>query len=156
MDDHDPDGGLRVELWTRDLSPPPDGPRRAVVSRLRELEHREVVDEVAVRVWGKYVALPDAADTVDDPVRRRLAELQAWAERNDHSLEPAFETVKRSTLVSDASERAVRLPLQCLATYEEGRLVGVVPCSTEAGTNTVADCLERLERGATGRVSEPE
>lgn len=151
----DADAEVRVEVWTRDPSPPPDDPRRAVLARLRDLEAAGRVADVSVRVWSKYVATPDdAPDGNDPPVRERIAEFRRWAERNGHSLEPAFRRFERSTVVSDDAVELLRLPLQCLAVYEGDRLVGVFPCSTESGTETVTDCLRRLESETLGESGE--
>jgi hypothetical protein len=140
--------GLCVEVWMRELSPPPDDPRTAVLSRLREFESDGLVDDVSVRVWGKHVPARDgAADEGGSSVRRRVADFRAWAERNGHSLGPAFYRHERSSMVSAERDEVIRLPLQCLAVYEEGRLVGVFPCSADGETNTVDDCLRRLETG---------
>jgi len=148
MSHHETGPDLRVEVWMRDASPPADDPRATVLERLREFESRGVVDDLSVRVWGEYVAPPDAEpDGTEPPARERVAAFRAWAERNGHSLEPAFYRVERSSLVSEAGTDAIRLPLQCLAVYDGDRLVGVFPCSTADGTNTVADCLRRLETG---------
>ena len=141
------DSGLYAEVWLRDPSPTPDDPPRSVVSRLRALERQGIVDTVSVRVWGRYAPLPTTEGKPDDPVRRRLAEFRAWAERRGKSLEPAFQRIERGSLVSNASEEAYRLPLQCLAVYERGRLVDLSPCGTDEETETVSDCLSRLEGG---------
>jgi len=149
MSHDDPGTELRVEVWMRDAAPPADDPRTAVLDRLRELGSRGVVEDLSVRVWGEHVAAPDGEpDGTDPPARERIAAFQRWAERNGHSLEPAFYRVERSSLVSEEGTDAIRLPLQCLAVYEGDRLVGVFPCSTADGTNTVGDCLRRLETGA--------
>lgn len=50
-------------------------------------------------------------------------------------------------MVSEERSELIRLPLQCLAVYEDDQLVGVFPCTGDQGTNTVADCLHRLEPG---------
>jgi hypothetical protein len=148
MSDHEPAEELRVVVWTRDPSPPPGDPRRDVLSRLREVESTGVVDDVSVQVWSKHVSAPaDDADESSLRVRRRVAEFVQWADRNGHSLEPAFRWCERSSMVSEERTAVIRLPLLCLAVHEGGRLVGVFPCSTEGGTNTVADCLDRLETG---------
>lgn len=138
---------LRAELWTRDASPPPDDPRRAVRARLRDLAADDRIDDVAVRVWGRWAAPPSERPAENGPVRARLASFRAWADRTGHSLAPAFERCERSSLVSTERTEAVRLPLQCLAVFADDRPVGVFPCSTAAGTRTVEDCLRRLENG---------
>jgi hypothetical protein len=139
---------LRVVVWMRELSPPPEDPRETVLARLRELETAGQVDEVSVRVWGKSVPVPEeSGDGPRSPVQRRVATFRDWAEREGHSLGPAFRRYEQSTMVSEERNEALRLPLQCLAVYEDERLVGVFPCSTDIKTETVADCLDRLERG---------
>jgi len=141
MDRSDP---VRVVVWMRD-APPPDGPRSRVLDRLRELETDGAVDDVSVRVWGRYVDPPsDAPASEAGPIQTRIAEFRAWADREGHSLEPAFGRCERSTMVSAERREVIRLPLQCLAVYAGDRLVGVFPCSTGSGTETVADCIRRL------------
>lgn len=148
MTDRESEGDVRVVVWMRELSPPPDDPRRAVLSRLRGFESDGLVDDVSVRVWGKHVsARDDGADESGSSVRRHVAEFRAWAERNGHSLEPAFYRHERSSMVSDERDEVIQLPLQCLAIYEADRLVGVFPCSAGGETSTVEDCLRRLETG---------
>ncbi|MEF8863057.1 MAG: L,D-transpeptidase [Haloarculaceae archaeon] len=139
---------VRVDVWMRDAAPPPDDPRKTVLERLREFETEGTVDDVSMRVWGTFIAAPDDEhDGSESLARERVAEFQRWAERNGHSLEPAFERCERSSMVSEKGNDAIRLPMQCLAVYEGDRLVGVFPCSTADGTNTVEGCLERLETG---------
>ena len=57
MTSRKPSEDLRVEVWMRDLSPPPGDPRKNVLSRLRAFEAEGFVDEVSVRVWGKNVTV---------------------------------------------------------------------------------------------------
>lgn len=114
---------------------PPDDPRRTVLSRLRELEAAEVVDDVSVRIWEKSIpASPDELDVSASLVHDRIAEFQQWADRNGHSLEPAFRWCEQSTMVSEEQSEVIRLPLQCLAVYEDDQLVGVFPCTGDQGT----------------------
>lgn len=147
---------VRVVVWMRGASPPPDDPRTAVLTRLRELEAAGLVDDMSVRVWGRYVAAPsESAEGTEHPIRDRIAEFRAWAEENESSLEPAFRRCERTTMVSETTSDVIRLPLQCLAVYEGDRLVEVVPRSTGRGTETVADCVSRLETGALVGNSSP-
>lgn len=141
----------------RDASPPPGDPRARVLDRLRELETDGVVDDVSVRVWGRYVAAPtdEPADEAQF-VQSRIAEFEAWGDREGHSLEPAFQRCERTTMVSAERREVIRLPLQCLAVYAGDRLHGVFPCSTAIGTETVRDCVRRLEAGDVVDVSDTE
>jgi hypothetical protein len=141
----DIEGSVRVEVWMRDHAPPVGDPRRTVLSRLRELEAAGVVNDIAVRIWGKSVPVsPDDTAAAASPVHDRITEFQRWAERNGHSLEPGFSRHEQSTLVSGESSEILRLPIRCLAVYEDDHLVGVFPCTVDRGTTTVADCLSRL------------
>jgi len=139
---------VHVVVWMRDAPPPPDDPRSRVLDRLRELEADSAVDDVSVRVWGRYVDPPaDAPANEAGPIQARIAEFEAWADREGHSLEPAFGRCERTTMVSTDRREVIRLPLQCLAVYAGDRLVGVFPSSTGSGAETVADCVRRLEAG---------
>lgn len=148
MNSSEPGEDLRVEVWMRDLSPPPDDPRTNVLTRLRAFEAEGFVDEVSVRVWGKNVTVSrKGADGGSAVIRERVSEFQAWAERNGHSLEPAFRWCDQSSMVSERRNEVIRLPLQCLAIYADDHLVGVFPCSKDGETKTVGDCVARLETG---------
>lgn len=74
--------------------------------------------------------------------------LEAWAERRDNTLEPAF---RRRTVTSihapDETYDRVQVPLITLLVYEAGNLVGVAPCSDGERVHTVDDCLTALETG---------
>lgn len=131
----------------RDHAPLND-PRQTVLSRLRELEVAGVVDDVSVRSWGKSIpASPDELHASASLVHDRITEFQRWADRNGHSLEPAFRWCEQSTMVPEKRSEVIRLPLQCLAVYKDDQLVGVFACTGDQGPNTVADCLHRLEQG---------
>ncbi|WP_136591557.1 HTH domain-containing protein [Salinigranum halophilum] len=153
MTSRKPSEDLRVEVWMRDLSPPPGDPRKNVLSRLRAFEAEGFVDEVSVRVWGKNVTVSREEDDEGRTViRERVSEFQRWAERNGHSLEPAFRWRDQSSMVSEGGNEVIRLPLQCLAVYADDNLVAVFPCSMNGETNTVGDCLARLEMGDFDRI----
>jgi hypothetical protein len=139
---------VRVVVWLRDAPPAPDDPRSGILDRHRELEIDGAVDDVSVRVWGQYVDPPaDDVGSEEEPIQTRIAEFEAWADREGHPLEPAFGRCERTTMVSTDRREVIRLPPQCLAVYAGDRLVGVFPCSTGSGTETVADCVGRLEAG---------
>ena len=135
----------RAVVWLRDPSPPPGDSRRSALSRLRELESEGSLSDVSVRVWGRFVEASPRDDGDGRPIRDRIAEFYGWADRNDRSLDPAFRRCERSTLLSPEETDVIRLPLICVAIYRGDQLVRVVPCSTEEGTDTVPDCLSRLE-----------
>lgn len=153
MNTREPGEDIRVEVWMRDLSPPPGDPRKNVLSRLRAFEAEGVVGEVSVRVWGKNLTVSrEGADEGSTVIRERVSEFQTWAKRNGHSLEPAFRWRDQSSMVSEERNEVIRLPLQCLAVYAGDNLLGVFPCSMDGETNTVGDCLARLETGDFDRL----
>jgi len=153
MTDAEPDGHPRAVVWLRDPLPPPGDSRQSALSRLRELESEGTLSDVSVRVWGRFVEASPPDDGGDRPIRDRIAEFYEWADRNDRSLDPAFRRYERSTLLSREGTDVIRLPLICVAIYRGDRLIRVFPCSTEEGTDTVPDCLSRLE--ANGIDGEP-
>jgi hypothetical protein len=134
-----------VVVWTRDLSPPPDDPRRDVFARLQDLEDQGALADVSVRVWGKAVLASGNGAPEDTEITGRIAEFYRWAEHTGHSLEPAFERCARSTMVSEEKVEVVRLPLQCVELREGDDLVAVFPCSADGETQTVRECLDRFE-----------
>jgi hypothetical protein len=74
-------------------------------------------------------------------------EFRDWAERNGHSLEPAFERRTRSYVGLDRVDEVVVFPVVSLAMYDGSQLKGVFPCTDEDRTYTVGDALEAFERG---------
>jgi hypothetical protein len=139
----------RAVVWVRDPSPPPGDPRRALLSRLRELATEGPLGDLSVRSWGRFVDASPPEAGADRPIRARIAEFYEWADRSGHSLAPAFRRCERSTMLAPSGTEVIRLPLVCVAMYDDDRLVGVFPCSTDGETNTVPECVDRLERGDT-------
>ncbi|MFC6953620.1 HTH domain-containing protein [Halorubellus litoreus] len=138
------DRTLRVEVWTRERSPPPGNGRRETVATLRELEATGVLADVSIHTWGRSVPASPPEDG-ESLVHDRIEAFESWAACNGHSLEPAFRYRERTTLVSEHAEEVVHLPLQCLAVYDRDDLVAVFPCTNEDGTNTAAECVARLD-----------
>jgi hypothetical protein len=135
----------RAIAWTRDLSPPPEDPRRDALTRLLDLEDRGILSDVSVGLWGKAVLASGNGASDHTGIRDRVAEFYRWAERTGHSLEPAFERSEVSTMVSADFVEVVRLPLQCVELREGDDLVAVFPCTAEGETQTVGDCVDILE-----------
>lgn len=138
------DRPLRVEVWMRERSPPPGDGRRETVRTLRELEATGVLAAVSIHAWGRSipVAAPEDSESI---VHDRIGSFESWADRNGHSLDPAFRYRERTTLISERAEEVIHLPLQCLAVYDRDDLVAVFPCTNDDGTNTAAECVARLD-----------
>lgn len=141
----DPTDPIRVTMWIRDASHIAQECKSEAVARLHRLEKRGVVDEISVRTWGKQINLEPEPTTGDEEVRQAYEEFVSWAARNGYSLEPAFRRCDRTTLVSEGTTEVLVLPVVCLSVHEGETLTAVFPCSESDGTQTVDDCLSRLE-----------
>lgn len=145
----------RVELRVRDLTPASVHDRQeAIYEQLVQLQEDGHIADVSVEVWGKQVRAeagtnPAADDASTPAARLTYAELEAWAERNDYDLAPAFSTHSLGSLVTDKKEQieVIKFPTICLAVYDGDDLLAVAPCSTTEGVRTVDDCLAALQSG---------
>ncbi len=141
----------RVELWLREpASPGVEDRQVAIYDRLRSLERDGRIGRLDVSVWGRYLRPPGAADGLaadgdglGGGLWRTYSEFEAWAERNDHELAPAFRRRRLPSLVASEVEVVV-LPVACLAVRDGDDLAAVVPCSTADGVVTVEDGLDSL------------
>jgi len=140
-------GPIRVELWVRsgasvDIQDVFDDYRAA----LQQLADDDIIVEFSLCTWGKRLVYGSEgpSESASETVEKKIREFEAWAEREGHSLEPAFQYNEISSLLTDETRTVIRLPLLCIAVYEKTRLKGVFPCSRDGETRTVANCLERL------------
>jgi hypothetical protein len=138
------DRPLRVEVWTRARSPPLGDERRETIATLRELDATGVLADVSIHTWARSVPVSPPEDG-ESLVHDRLEAFESWAARNGHSLEPAFRSRERTTLVSAHAEAVIRLPTLCLAVYDRDGLVAVFPCTTEDGAKHVDGCVASLD-----------
>lgn len=148
----DADRGVRIRAWMRDQVVAAIPERQSeIISQLRRLEGEDRISGFSVRVWGKQIEADGAdLDGATNDVRERIAEFEAWADHNGHSLEPAFSRRTKSVPLTDEQREVIVPPVICLAVYEDDELVGVFPCSNGDGTNTVDDCLNGLGNGESG------
>lgn len=74
---------------------------------------------------------------------------EAWAERNDLSLDPGFQQRTRGFIGADGVEEVVVFPVAALAVYRDDELAAVFPCSDGERTYTVERALEAFEQDDT-------
>jgi hypothetical protein len=135
----------RAELYLRGDTYGTFDAQQDVLTRVRALEADGVLDEADVA--GEWQRIRTLNEDTRDGAIETYREFEAWAERNDHSLAPAFERRTRSYLGLDRMDDVVVFPVVSLAVYEGEHLQAVFPCSDEQGTYTVPDCLDAFERG---------
>jgi len=141
----------RVELYVRSLAPCGTSTEQdEVVERLRDLERRDVVDDVDLTVWGDAVCLDGASATVGTGrhVADRVREFHDWCEGSRTSLDPFFTRSTVESSISGDSYRRVVLPHRCLAVYAGDRLEEVYPRQVEGAVESLADGVRSLERVA--------
>lgn len=123
--------------------------REVVVDRLAAMAEAGDIARYDLRFWGRAVR-PDGPLSDTEFLGRiveRVGEFERWL--RDNGMDPAYTFGHHEVDSPVAGERYeyVTLPAVCLAVYEGGELTCVSPCHDGRGTDTVGDCLERLESG---------
>jgi len=134
--------GLGLELWTRR---PVCGPRTTIIDRLSALRTAGAIDDFSVKTWPEEIALTGTNQECDR--LETIERFEQWATDHGLGLRPPFETRTSSLLVGD-SEEVLLTPMLLLAVYEDGKLVGVYPCTDGEYTWTVTEFLDGLEADA--------
>lgn len=129
--------GVELTLCTRR---PVCGPRTSAVDRLGRLRGEGVIGDFSIETWPNKIVLDDEDRRLADLVDR----LESWADEQDLSLRPPFETRTVSPLVGQSRE-VLTLPAMMLLVRDGDGLVGVYPCSDGDRTWTVTDCLDAVE-----------
>ena len=136
----------RAELFVRsDLPTPSEKRRRAVETRLQELECAGVVDDAETTVWEKRVPVGDD----DCPERSRYDEFADWATEAGVSLAPFFDTRLCYSWETGEKRTDLVMPALCLAVYEDEELVQVAPFARGGTPHSIEECLDDLEAGRT-------
>lgn len=146
---------ITVELFVRSLSPAGARDRPStLVDRLEALAEAERIDDYSVFVWGREVPLStEAGYEHAELVLDRLGEFRSWAAERDATLD-GIELREASTL-TEKRYTALSLPMSALAEYADGRLVCVAPCTTDHGSLTVEERLDRLDTPAENAEASP-
>lgn len=143
-----------VRLCMRNHVPTDIHNRQTVVhDQLRELQTKGRIKDLSAEMWVKklYVDADDSPIAAEEQTRRPLSmykEFSEWAEQAGYSLEPAFSTQTVDSLITDTRGKVLRLPIVCLAAYDDdGNVIDVAPRSSEReDVYTVEDFLEKLRR----------
>lgn len=115
----------------------------AVLDRVRRLKHRDRIDGMRVRRWGKCVLHPgDVPPGVVDDRAEVVEELFDAVEGTDLSLSPAFRRTE-----DHGGRPLLYLPVVGLVIREGNRIVGVYPASEDDQRFTIDDALSAIEAG---------
>ena len=142
----------RAELYLRGDTYGTFDVQQDVLNRVRALESDDVFGEA--KVAGEWQRIRTMDEDTRSGAIATYREFADWADRNDHSLAPAFERRTRSYLGLDQVDDVVVFPVVSLAVYEGEHLQAVFPCSDGDQTYTVPDCLDAFERGDDGWVEQ--
>lgn len=140
---------VRVELYVRSLLPRGAHERQErVIERLERLEAANVVASFEVEVWGTRVGPSTAAARTGAgrAARERLETFVEWAQANDRSLRPCFETHAVASAFTETAYTAIEFPLLTLVEYEDDDIRHVAPSTDGTTTYSVSDRLQAFER----------
>lgn len=116
------------------------------LEELRDCEAAGRIEGFKLHRWPREVVV--SGDGAERAMIRGYGSYREWADRAGVSLEPAFTTRTRTSIVTDDEIEVLVLPSTCLALYDdEGYLVGVYPHADAEGIYTVADALARVRVG---------
>lgn len=135
-----------VELFVRSLSPT-EKPASDHAKQVRHLESEGHVDTASVTVWGHEVDLSTPAPDTGQFILDRVATFRSWADDNGVTMKPFFEIREVQSTITCEEYAALRLPVCCLAEFENDELVHVAPYSTGEAICSVADRIRRLGEG---------
>lgn len=136
---------LRAELYLRGDTYGTFDAQQQVLNRVKRLEANGVFSDSMVA--GEWQRIRTMAEDKRTGALATHAEFRDWAQRNDSSLEPAFERRTRSYVGMEEVDDIVVFPVVSLAIYDDRQLQAVFPCSNGDHTYTVGDALDAFERG---------
>lgn len=116
----------------------------AVIERVEELECTGRIGEFRVQSWPRRTRL--SPSHVASEVVEAFDRFEEWASRTGRSLRSAFEVRTRESEITGDHEEVLVVPEVCIAVYEAGNLVGVVPHVNQEVVYTVDDFLSELEQ----------
>lgn len=118
----------------------------ALREQLRDCEAAGRIGSFKLHSWPREVVV--SADRPERAMVRGYESYRVWAGRAGVTLEPAFATRTRRSIVTGEEIEVLVLPETALALYDDGGdLVGVYPHSDAGATYTVADALARVRVG---------
>lgn len=117
------------------------------VETLETCESEGTIDSLLLRSWPAEVALQ--SEGTHPEVVERFQRFQAWAERNDVSIEPPFRIRNSTSVASETETETLVTPGICLALYHDQQLRAVVPHVDEETTYSVPETIASLRTGTT-------
>lgn len=140
--------GVRVELFLRMHAPGEVVEQlREFATRARRLERAGAVDDVEIGTWATVRPAVEELSDSGPSVALTVRTFQAWADREGYTLRPGFERRETESMIGrPASE--IRVPVACVAVYQDDVLRFVAPCGDGERTYTVEECLDTLETAA--------
>lgn len=145
------DSRRTVHLYVRADAPLVEH-RAAVIDRLEQLDADDRIASYRVHPWPRAISLDllDLLDRLDgEDVAGLVREFEAWAAAFGCCIRPPFDVRTTYSTFTEETENLLVLPALCLATYDDGDLVGVAPFTDGRSIYTVEDALDALATGAT-------
>jgi hypothetical protein len=150
--------GRVLELYVRSIAAG-GAARPPLADRVTALAATGTVADAEVHVWGDEVALSTTAlrTRVGRTILDRVASFRSWARERGGTMTPFFESRTVTGRLTGETDATLRLPMACLAEYEDGELVHVAPVRTDGSVCTVEDRLRALESdtGPSGGTAAP-
>jgi hypothetical protein len=135
----------RAEVYLRTDTIGTYGAQQRVLDRIRRLDDQGVLD--AAGVAARWDGIETYAGDVRPDAIATYEEFRDWADANDFSLQPAFDTRPRYVTGTTEVRDAVIFPVVAMAIYVDDDLLAVLPSADEFGHYTVHEALEGFERG---------
>lgn len=140
-------------LRVRTATPHGVGDRqRSMIDRLQRLTDKDALQTFDVDVWGEGITVSDTPTAHTGYTEEVFYDLQTWADRHGHTLEPAFERRSRGSIVTEGTHETIVFPLWCLTVHDHEELRAVYPHSDGDRVRTVADGLDAIEEGRLARA----
>lgn len=126
-------------VWTR---------QQAVIDRVKRLEESGSIDRYRLQTWNREASLegPLAETMFHRAAVTKVDEFENWARGREERIDLPFERDEIDSTITEESFSLVRLPVVCVAIYNDDRLVAVAPCGCDDEYTSVEDLLDPLER----------
>lgn len=124
------------------IRPPVTGPTERIVETLRSHDRAGRLNSLRVELWPATISL---GSTVTTDITETVTQFREWADTRDATLAPAFSVDEHVSQITGEREMRLRLPVVCLAVYQDDSLYCVIPHQTDERTCTVQKALGVLE-----------
>lgn len=147
----------RIEVYVRSLRPGDRTAQRRALDTLDELSEGGEIAGYDVVVWGDRVpSTPgDLRTRAGRFVLDRVVVFQQWADRNDATIDSAFDVRTVDSTVTGEQYTELVLPRMVVAAVAGDQLLGVAPATTDGTHYSVAEFLDRVAAGDAFADSDP-